>query len=53
MKQQRKEEIIRRIMNLDRGQLLQLRQLLDQLENHPEKQTAGKEPELKEPEVLK
>ena len=48
-----REEIIFRVRHLGREQLLQLQQLLDQLEDHPENQTPETEPDRKDPESLK
>ena len=42
-------EIIRRVLRLDREQLLALQRLLDQLEGRRENQTPGKEPDPEEP----
>ena len=45
-----REEIIFRVRQLDREQLLQLQQLLDQLEDRPENQTGVKAPDPEEHE---
>lgn len=44
-----REEIIERVRHLDPDQLLQLQQLLDQLEAHPENQTLGTGPDQEDP----